>query len=131
MRGLAIFLSPLVGILVVWSGMMIFAESPEYNLMITLCFIAYIVALSVQFFIEFIILLVESWGKITFKFYFSIAFYSCVGIGIISFLSQDSGSFYQKLPESIGAFLLFFAYSVCNCIVYNYLYFSKLTQNKT
>ena len=131
MRGLAIFLSPLVGILVMWLIVMTFTESSEYSFMITLCFIAYIVALTVQFFIEFIIFLVESWGKITFKFYFSIAFYSCVGIGIISFLSQNYGNFYQKLSASIGVFLLFLAYSVCNCIVYNYLYFSRLTQNKT
>jgi hypothetical protein len=130
MRTLAIFLSPLVGVTLMWFAVMIFTESPEYGLITIMYFVAYFVALMVQVFVEVIILVVESWGKITFKFYFSIAFFSCVGIGLVTFLFQDYSNFYKNFSASVGAFLFFFAYSIGNCIVYNYLYFSKLTQNK-
>ncbi len=129
MRTLAIFLSPLVGITFMLFTVMIFTKSSEYSLITILYPIAYFVALMVQIFVEVIILMIESWGKITFKFYFSIAFFSCVAIGLVTFLFQDYDNFYKNFSASVGTFLLFFAYSICNCIVYNYLYFSRLTQN--
>lgn len=125
-KGLAFLFSPLVGVFVVLFTIKIFASFPHWNDFITIFAILFGIALICQFIVEFILLIIECWIQITLKIYLILASIICSLIGILTYSESEDYWYNGEIKESVIIFFTFYSYSICNSIVYNYLYFSKL-----
>ena len=129
MRVFAVIFSPIVGIsvfLFVISILSINSKTENWIDFLLLYFVVCLVAIFVQFFIECLILCIQSFTKISYKIYLSLATIICVMIWLLAFWNYSNYDFYKRLSKSFMTFILFYIYSIINAITYNYLYFSKL-----
>ena len=130
MKVQAIMFSPIFSISVfgiIISFLSINSSSEDFgNLFLVYIFMNFI-AIGVQLFVEFLLLIIEYWTEITFEIYLNLGVVICIMIGFLAFFFfSDNSNPYINLSNSIISFLSFFIYSIGNAITYNYLYFSKL-----
>ena len=130
MRILAIFLAPVGSISVVFITISILSlnsKSDDWGDFFFIYFLICLVAMFVQLFVEFLLLIIECWTEITFQIYLNLATIICVMIGFLTFFfSSDNSNPYVNLSNGVVTFLSFFIYSIGNALTYNYLYFSKI-----
>ena len=130
MKVLAILLSPITSISVIWfiiSILTINSKSDDWGDNFFFYFLICSVAIGAQLFVEFLLLIIELWTQITFEIYLNLATVICVIIGFLTFFFiSDNSNSYINLSNSVISFLSFFIYSIGNAFTYNYLYFSKL-----
>jgi hypothetical protein len=127
MKAKAIFFSPIGGVSIIWILVVKFSNSESISDLFFAYFIINFIAIIVQLFVEFLLLISELWAETTFKFYLYLATVICVSIGFLTFFFiSDNYDNYVNLSNSFIAFSSFYFYSICNAFTYNYLYFSKL-----
>ena len=130
MRILAIFLAPVGSISVVFITISILSlnsKSDDWGDFFFIYFLICLVAMFVQLFVEFLLLIIECWTEITFQIYLNLATIICVMIGFLTFFFfSGSSNPYVNLSNGVVTFLSFFIYSIGNALTYNYLYFSKI-----
>ena len=133
MKVQAVIFSPIAGVSIIWI-LVIFSKFSNLDSISELTiayFIINFIAIIVQLFVEFLLLINEFWVKTTFKIYLYLATVICVIIGFLTFFFiSDNFDNYINLSNSFISFLSLYFYSICNALSYNYLYFSKL-ENET
>jgi hypothetical protein len=89
-----------------------------------------VLALLVQLLcVEPALFILKDYFEIDLKFYLILAFFTCIGIGIVVFTVNYwtfDNRILESLKNALGLFFSFLIYSIGNATIYNYLYFRRL-----